>query len=103
MRAHVHVHETDVDGDRARYRVRTESVCSAGNVHRSEVKFRIGRFLERREMRSSSVSLLLLASLLAAHCRQYTLNVPRVLLPLVPASGVKANFTLKSQAGCFAW
>lgn len=41
--------------------------------------------------------------LCAVQCRQYTLNVPRVLLPIVPASGVKANFTLKSQAGCFTW
>ena len=35
--------------------------------------------------------------------RQYTLNVPRVLLPLVPRSGVKTNFTLNSQHGCFEW
>lgn len=45
----------------------------------------------------------LLGILCTVQCRQYTLNVPRVLLPIVPASGVKANFTLKSQAGCFTW
>lgn len=35
--------------------------------------------------------------------KQYTLNVPRVLLPRVPQSGVKSNFTLKSEYGCFNW
>ena len=49
------------------------------------------------------VAVLVLALLPVVTCRQYTLNVPRVLLPIVPSSGVKANFTLKSQHGCFAW
>ena len=35
--------------------------------------------------------------------QQYALNVPRVLLPLVPSSGIKSNFTLTSTHGCFAW
>ena len=35
--------------------------------------------------------------------KQVRLNVPRVLLPLVPTSGIKSNFTLKSQQGCFTW
>ena len=37
--------------------------------------------------------------------KQYTLNVPRVLLPYVPPSGarVKSNFTLRSEHGCFTW
>ena len=32
-----------------------------------------------------------------------TLNVPQVLLPLVPSSGVRANFTLTADKGCFVW
>ena len=35
--------------------------------------------------------------------QQYALNVPRVLLPLVPASGIKSNFTITSTHGCFSW
>lgn len=54
-------------------------------------------------MQGWEVIAVLLSTLCAVQCRQYTLNVPRVLLPIVPASGVKANFTLKSQAGCFTW
>ena len=34
---------------------------------------------------------------------KFTLNVPQVLLPLVPSSGVRANFTLKAKQGCFVW
>ena len=35
--------------------------------------------------------------------KQYTLNVPRVLLPFVPTAGTKSNFTLTSEHGCFSW
>jgi len=35
--------------------------------------------------------------------QQYALNVPRILLPLVPSSGIKSNFTLTSTHGCFTW
>jgi nuclear pore complex protein Nup210 len=56
------------------------------------------------------VSLLLLLLVLviiewtsSVYGKQYTLNVPRVLLPHVPSSGVKSNFTLKSDYGCFTW
>ena len=46
----------------------------------------------------------LAASLLVdSQGKQYTLNVPRVLLPYVPTSGIKSNFTLKSERGCFSW
>ena len=44
--------------------------------------------------------------LLAGGCtgkQQYALNVPRILLPLVPNSGIKSNFTLTSTHGCFTW
>jgi len=34
---------------------------------------------------------------------KFTLNVPQVLLPLVPSSGVRANFTLTAKQGCFIW
>ena len=34
---------------------------------------------------------------------RFTLNVPQVLLPLVPSSGIKANFTLTADKGCFKW
>ncbi|XP_019850496.1 PREDICTED: nuclear pore membrane glycoprotein 210-like [Amphimedon queenslandica] len=50
------------------------------------------------------LSLLLVLSFIdTGASKQYTLNVPRVLLPRVPPSGVKSNFTLKSDYGCFNW
>jgi hypothetical protein len=46
----------------------------------------------------------LLLLLIPCHAKQqYALNVPRVLLPLVPSSGVKSNFTITSTYGCFTW
>ena len=44
-----------------------------------------------------------LAVLAFASGTRFTLNVPQVLLPLVPPSGVKANFTLTADKGCFKW
>lgn len=50
------------------------------------------------------VSLLVILQLEVCNAKQqYTLNVPRVLLPLVPTSGVKSNFTITSTHGCFTW
>ena len=41
--------------------------------------------------------------LAGARSSRVTLNVPQVLLPLVPSSGVRANFTLTADKGCFTW
>ena len=45
----------------------------------------------------------IVAVLAFASGTRFTLNVPQVLLPLVPPSGVKANFTLTADKGCFKW
>ena len=45
----------------------------------------------------------IIAVLAVASSARFTLNVPQVLLPLVPSSGVKANFTLTADKGCFRW
>ena len=42
-------------------------------------------------------------ALAGARSTRVTLNVPQVLLPLVPSSGVRANFTLTANNGCFTW
>lgn len=47
--------------------------------------------------------IVLVAVLVTADDTRFTLNVPQVLLPLVPASGVRANFTLTADKGCFKW
>jgi len=47
--------------------------------------------------------LVLIAVLSTASGARFTLNVPQVLLPLVPSSGVRANFTLTTDKGCFEW
>ena len=47
--------------------------------------------------------LVIVAVLAVASGTRFTLNVPQVLLPLVPPSGVKANFTLTADKGCFKW
>lgn len=44
-----------------------------------------------------------IAALVVASDARFTLNVPQVLLPLVPSSGVRANFTLTADEGCFKW
>ena len=41
--------------------------------------------------------------LVVASGTRFTLNVPQVLLPLVPPSAVRANFTLTADKGCFRW
>lgn len=45
----------------------------------------------------------IIAVSVAAGGTRFTLNVPQVLLPLVPSSGVRANFTLTADKGCFIW
>lgn len=45
----------------------------------------------------------IIATLAVASSTRFTLNVPQVLLPLVPPSGVRANFTLTADKGCFRW
>lgn len=47
--------------------------------------------------------LAIIAVLSAASGTRFTLDVPQVLLPLVPASGVRVNFTLTANKGCFKW
>ena len=51
-----------------------------------------------------AVRVVVIVALLAvASGTRFTLNVPQVLLPLVPSSGIRANFTLTADKGCFEW